>query len=45
MPFEQAETLARQLASAERLRVTIEQWIRDLRMRSDVVIVGNARPR
>ena len=39
-PFEQAETLARQLASAERLRVTIEQWIRDLRMRSDVVIVG-----
>jgi hypothetical protein len=45
MPFEQAETLARQLASAERLRVTIEQWIRDLRMRSDVVIVGNTRPR
>jgi hypothetical protein len=45
MPFEQAETLARQLASAERLRVTIEQWIRDLRMRSDVVIVGNANPR
>jgi hypothetical protein len=45
MPFEQAETLARQLASAERLRVTIEQWIRDLRMRSDVVIVGNASPR
>ena len=45
MPFEQAETLARQRASAERLRVTIDQWVRDLRMRAEVVIVGNANQR
>jgi hypothetical protein len=40
MPFEEGEPTARQRASAERLRVTIDQWIRDLRMRSEVVIVG-----
>ena len=40
MPFEEAEPSARQRASAERLRVTIDQWIRDLRMRAEVVIVG-----
>jgi hypothetical protein len=39
-PFEEVETSARQRASAERLRATIEQWIRDLRTRSEVVIVG-----
>ena len=44
MPFEQAETQARQRASAERLRVTLDQWVRDLRMRADVVIVGSANP-
>ena len=41
MPFEQVETQARQRASSERLRATLEQWARDLRMRADVVIVGN----
>lgn len=45
LPFEEAESLARQRASADRLRVTIEQWIRDLRMRSDVVTVGSANKR
>lgn len=40
MPFEEAEPIARQRASAERLRATIEQWVRDIRMRSEVVIVG-----
>lgn len=42
MPFEQAEPEARQRASSERQRTTIEQWSRDLRMRADVVIVGTA---
>ena len=45
MPFEQAETQARQRASSERLRATLEQWARDLRMRADVVIVGNTNQR
>ena len=45
MPFEDAEPLARQRASAERLRATIDQWIRDLRMRAEVVIVGSANQR
>ena len=40
MPFEEAESIARQRAAAERLRTTIDQWIRDLRMRAEVVIVG-----
>ena len=44
MPFEQAETQARQRASAERLRATLDQWVRDLRMRAEVVIVGSANP-
>lgn len=44
MPFDEAETLARQRASAERLRTTLDQWVRDLRMRADVVIVGSANP-
>ena len=44
MPFDEAETLARQRASAERLRTTLDQWVRDLRMRADVVIVGRANP-
>ncbi|HEU4691589.1 MAG TPA: hypothetical protein VFS23_24670 [Vicinamibacterales bacterium] len=38
--FEEAEPVARQRASAERLRSTIEKWVRDLRSRSGVVIVG-----
>jgi hypothetical protein len=45
MPFEEAEAPARQRASAERLRVTIEQWIKDLRMRAEVEMVGSAKPR
>ena len=46
MPFEQAEPLARQRASADRLRATIDKWTSDLRMRADVVIVGGgAAPR
>jgi (p)ppGpp synthase/HD superfamily hydrolase len=45
MPFEGAESLARQRASAERLRATIDQWVRDLRMRSEVVIPGSANQR
>ena len=46
MPFEQAEDEARQRASAERLRVTIDQWVQDLRKRAEVVIVGGtAAPR
>jgi hypothetical protein len=40
--FEEAEPVARQRASAERLRSTIEKWVRDLRSRSEVVIVGAA---
>jgi hypothetical protein len=43
VPFEEAEPAARQRASADRLRATIDQWIRDLRMRSEFVIVGAAR--
>ena len=42
MPFEAAEPVARQRAAAERLRATIDQWIRDLRMRAEVVIVGES---
>lgn len=45
MPFEQAEAQARQRASSERLRTTLDQWIRDLRMRADVVIVGETNQR
>jgi len=45
MPFEEAEAQARQRASSARLRTTLEQWVRDLRMRADVVIVGNTNQR
>jgi hypothetical protein len=40
--FEEAETAARQRASAERLRATIHQWVADLRTRSEVVVVGGS---
>jgi len=40
VPFEEAEATARQRASAERLRTTIDRWIGDLRTRAEVVIVG-----
>ena len=36
IPFEEAESVARQRASAERRRATVEQWIRDLRGRADI---------
>lgn len=45
--FEEAEAVARQRASAERLRSTIDKWVRDLRSRAEVVLVGageNAAP-
>ncbi|HWV93955.1 MAG TPA: hypothetical protein VNZ24_06540 [Vicinamibacterales bacterium] len=42
LPFEEAESSARQRASTERLRVTLDKWDRDLRMRAEVVIVGSA---
>jgi len=45
MPFEQAEAEARQRASAERLRVTIDQWVQDLAKRAEVVIVGGGAAR
>jgi len=41
LPFEQAESDARQRASAERLRTTIDQWTRDLRMRTEVAVPGS----
>jgi len=40
VPFERAEAEARQRVSAERLQATIDQWTRDLRARSEVVIVA-----
>jgi hypothetical protein len=39
IPFEDAEADARQRASAERLRTTVAQWLRDLQTRSQVVLV------
>ena len=38
MPFEQAEPIARQRASPERRRATVDQGIRDLRARADVTV-------
>jgi hypothetical protein len=40
MSFEEAEAAARQRVSAVRLGATIDQWTRDLRSRSEVVIVA-----
>jgi len=45
MAFEEVEAVARQRASAERLRMTIDQWVKDLRARAEVVIVGGAGKR
>jgi hypothetical protein len=39
IPFEDALADARRLASAARLQDSIAQWVRDLRMRAEVVIV------
>jgi hypothetical protein len=38
-PFEQVEASARELASEQRLRSTIDAWIADLRMRAEIVRV------
>ena len=45
MAFEEVEAVARQRASAERLRMTIDQWVKDLRTRAEGVIVGAAGKR
>ena len=37
-PFDEAEPVARQRASSERRRATIDQWLRDLRSRADIAI-------
>lgn len=39
LSFEDAETTARERASGERLRATIDSWIGGLRMRAEVVLV------
>jgi len=41
VPFEEAEPVARQRVSDERRRMTVDQWIRDLRSRADVVVNAN----
>jgi hypothetical protein len=38
IPFDEAEPTARQRASNQRRRATVEQWIRDLRSRADVAV-------
>jgi hypothetical protein len=43
IPFEDAEAEARKLAAAARLRDSITQWVRDLRMRAEVVVVRDKR--
>ena len=44
VPFEQAEDEARRLASADRLRITIDAWIDDLRVRAEIVRVVPSTP-
>ena len=39
VPFEDVEAEARRLASAAKLQDSIAQWLRDLRMRAEVVVV------
>ena len=41
--FEEAEPVARQRAGGERRRVTIDQWLRDLRSRADIAINPSVR--
>ena len=43
IPFEDAAAIARQRASIERRRITVDQWLRDLRARADVVVVSLAQ--
>jgi hypothetical protein len=42
-PFDEAESVARQRASSERRRATIDQWLRDLRSRADVAVNPSVR--
>ena len=42
-PFDEAEPVARQRASSERRRATIDQWLRDLRARADIAINPSVR--
>jgi hypothetical protein len=42
-PFDEAEPVARQRASSERRRATIDQWLRDLRSRADIAINPSVR--
>ena len=44
LTFEEAAAEARQRASASRVQGAIVQWLQDLRMRSDVVIVASQPP-
>jgi hypothetical protein len=41
MTFEEAAADARRRASASRVQGAVMQWLQDLRVRSDVVVVGN----
>ncbi len=43
VPFEEAEPVARQRASNERRRATVDQWIRDLGSRADVAMSPDSR--
>ena len=43
LPFEDVETDARQRAAAARLRDTISQWVRDLRSRTEVVMMADKK--
>jgi hypothetical protein len=43
LPFEDVEAAARQRAAGARLRDAIAQWVRDLRSRTEVVMVGNKK--
>jgi hypothetical protein len=43
LPFEDVEAAARQRAATARLRDAIAQWVRDLRSRTEVVMVGNKK--
>ncbi len=42
-PFDEAGPVARQRASSERRRLTINQWLRDLRSRADISINPSVR--
>jgi hypothetical protein len=43
LPYEEVQTQARRLASDERLRATVNQWVSGLRGRADVVVL-DGRP-